>query len=119
MQPSRHSSQPPQPEQDQTLHGGVPDPASTVPVATEAGVTPSTPHSPGASEHDFADEPLPEPDVATLIEGAFHAVIDRLLAISDHLAAIDHDMQDIAYRQGVITRHIRAITYHIEEEALP
>src|SRR5215471_8307864 len=123
---SLHAGQPPQPEQDQTLPEDVPAAASTDPVASSAGVTTLPPHTPGATDHDFAEEavprgtafadegPLPAPTGGNLLRYQVHAVLDRLVAITDNLAEIDHDMQDIAYRQGVITRHIRAIKYHLE-----
>jgi len=87
----------------------------------------------GEGATPFDDEPLPDPDIATLIDHAFHSIFDRLICIGDHLADIDGDLVDIAHHQAdideglmdivhhqaLIRQHIAAVKSHLEKEVMP
>jgi hypothetical protein len=70
------------------------------------------PCSPGAADPDGA----PAPDAQTVFAYAFSSVIDRMVLISDHLAAIEEALVDVTHHQDIITHHCSALKSLLERE---
>jgi hypothetical protein len=80
-----------------------------------AGDHEPVPHEPGA--RDFLDDAaVPEPSGEDLLRYQVHAVLDRMVLISDHMAAIRDGLSEIRHHQAIITAHFSALKGHIEEE---
>ena len=75
---------------------------------------PDAPTDAAANDHE-----APEPEGIELVAYTLHALVDRLVLISDHMQAIEDDLLDVLHRQEVIAGHFSAVKDHIEREALP
>jgi hypothetical protein len=86
-------------------------------VASSAGVTPTPPHVEGADAPENAPEPESfEPEPQDLFDYAYSSLIDRMVLIHDHLAAIDDDLLDVLRHQAMIRDHCSALKHLLERD---